>query len=278
MIRKFVYFCLFTTFLFCACKNPFGDDEITGARNRIAGKITVPGVAKPVGVYVWLEQIDIGVVTDDKGEFALQLPSKAASPDIEKLSGAFTLYFFTVNFGLPTAEVLLRDGEFEFGKADIDKNGRLKKNILFSKRFNVVTDVSPKEIDSGVDSTLSVTTTVSAVLDPATVNVPSGTLSLLGGIYIRNLGTGEVKKSVLASARHQPYVVTVDQQGTLWSFHPNLKALGLQVGKYEVIPYILPQEGAPYELYQSMSIDPNFPDDDFLKILFDQQAGVFAIL
>src|SRR3990172_2369645 len=282
MKQKFVYFCLFAALSFCACKNPFGDDEISGARKKVTGKVSVQGVDKPAGVYVWLDQINVGVFTDDDGEFALRLPAKAASPDIEGLSGAFHLYFFTVNFRLDTARVLIRDGEFEYGKADIDKNGRLRKDIMLSKTFHVVSEVSVAEVihKGQADTIISVRTTVSAVTGIVTINIPNGTENLLGAICLRNLDTGEIQLAASGNPLNRTYtfLVPVTTSGTVLEYDLRVQAVEPQDEKYTVIPYILPTTDVPDELYRSIGFEPDYFDTAFAKILFDHKATVFTIL
>ncbi len=279
---KFVYFCLFTIFLFCACKNPFGGDEITGAYKKITGKVSVQGVDKPAGVYVWLEQINVGVFTDENGEFALRLPSKAAAPEIEGLSGAFHLYFFTINFHLASAKVLIRDGEFEYGKADIDKKGRLRKDIMLSKRFHVVSEVSVSEsMKYGkVDTVISVRTTVSAATGTVTINIPNGTEKFLGAICLCNLDTGEIQLSASANPLNRTYkfLVPVTTSGMVLEYYMKIQDVERKNDKYTVIPYIMSAVNAPMELYRSIGFDPDYFDVAFAKIFFDHKATVFTIL
>jgi len=282
MKRKFTYFCLFTILLFCTCKNPFGGDEITGVRTKITGKVSVPGDVKLAGVYVWLEQINVGVFTDENGEFALRLPTKAASPEIEGLSGAFYLYFFTINFRLDTAKVLIRDGEFEYGKADIDQNGRLRKDIMLSKMFHVVSEVSVSEIFKygKLDTIINVRTTVSSATGTVTIIIPNGTEKLLGAICLRNLNTGEIQLSASANPLNRIYkfLIPVTTSGMVLEYFMKIQDVKRKNDKYTVIPYIMSTASVPVELYRSIGFDPDYFDTTFTKILFDHKATVFTIL
>ena len=281
MKRKFIYFCLLTILLFCNCKNPFGDDEIAGLRTKITGKVTVLGDAKPAGVYVWLEQINVGVFTDEDGEFALRLPSKATMPEIEGLSGTFSLYFFTINFQLETARVLIRDGEFEYGKADIDKIGRLSNDVTLKKSFQVVSEVSLSEsIKYGkIDTTINVRTTISATMGTVTINIPNGTEHFLGAICLRNMDSGQVQLSASANPLNKTYkfLVPVTTSGTVFEYHMGIKDIKRAKDKYTVVPYIMSTLSVPAGLYQSIGFDPDYFDTAFAEILFDHQATEFTI-
>ena len=280
MKRGFINFWLFAALL-CTCTNPFKDDEITGAHKKITGKVTVEGVTQPADVYVWLEQINVGVFTDDNGEFALQLPSKATSPEMESLSGTFNLYFMTINFNLDTATVLLRNGEFEYGKADINKNGRLRKDITLSKIFKVVSEVSIKEVFKygKMVTILTVHSTVSAAMGTATINIPNGTDMYLGAICLLNLDTGEIQLSSSANPLNRTFnfFIPVTTSGIVLEYAMDLQAIAHKNEKYIVIPYIMSATRAPSELYQSLGFDPAYFSTEFAKILFDHQSQVFTI-
>jgi hypothetical protein len=279
MTRKFYYLCLFTLFLFCACKNPFGEDKISGARTSITGTISVSGVTKPSGVYVWLEQLNVGVFTDEKGEFILRLPTKAELPGIENLSGAFKLYFFTINFHLTTAEVLIRDGEFEFGKVDLDKNGCLSKKVLLYKEFLVSSEATVNEVFhyEKVDTNIYVRTIIKAAMGTVTVKIPCGTDKFLGGVFLHNLDTGKIQLSTSSDSLNKIYnfPVSVSTTGKMAEYTMKANNFKWMNEKYTVTPYILPMVNVPIALYKSIGFDPDYFNSAFIKILFDHQSNVF---
>lgn len=122
-------------FYFTSCTgSDLFDEEVDPYPNKtITGKVTLQGETDYSNVYVWMDGINFGTLTNSKGEFTLKIPSSY------KVSGikTHTIYYFLSNFTLKKNTVSVKDGNFEFGIADINPKGELIKNVELSKVFDL---------------------------------------------------------------------------------------------------------------------------------------------
>lgn len=279
MLKKYLTFILvFSIFFILSCENPFGDDEIKGENRTISGTVKAQNSESVSGVYVWLEQIDVGTFTNSKGEFALTLPPKAAINNSGQVNGSYKVYFYAINYHFQTREIIFQNGAVLYGQGDINKDGSLSQNVNLLKIFNVVTELSPDEIDGSDNQKLSIVSRITANSDSVTINIPNGSSILLGGVFFKNVNTQKIYISRLESGKDLPYLDTVSKKEKLWSFHPNVRVLNLPAGFYEVIPHIYPYfPEIPSEIYYSMGLTPYEMNENYLKLLFNLKKTILRV-
>ena len=181
------------------------------------------------------------------------------------------------NYKLLKAQIFLKDGEFVYSEGDLDKNGHLTKTL--SKLFDVHTDISPKQANNLDTLTVTITTTITAKSNPVQIILTNANASLIGGVYRKNMDTGEISFYGLSSGTTRPYYATVDADGKKWEYWINLRRIRFDVGTYEFIPHILPNnDQIPDGLYESMGIDPFTFTTDYLQIPFIRKSEQFKMI
>ncbi len=274
-MRAFFFIVTAMAFMTMACENPFGEDEIQGDNQTIHGKVTAIGAPSSANIYVWLDVIDIGTFTDANGEFTLKLPPKSTLNATGSVTGDFDLYFYTINYSLVKKKLVIRDGSFYYNNGDVDDRGRVK-NISLVKTFNAETCASFKlPQQPGYQYGLSTTAHFTGKSNNFEINIPNGTMVLLGGILIIDLESGEVYQHQLASGKNNDFVARLTFQEKIWSFHPNVGEEIVLGKEYQIVPYIFPYyPELPGGLLKSLDISEYGVNKDYLSLFFD---GTFAV-
>jgi hypothetical protein len=232
------------------------------------------------GIYVWLSGLKIGAYTDSTGAFKLEMPKNAG----RDLSGVFTLYFYVANYGLRTATVAVREGKFLYGAGDIDSKGRIKEVVKLFKILNIQTIVVPSQVPHDYKGPIDLLTTLQAVDDTVLVVFPKSVGGLLGGMFFRHLGTGEIYIDIADVDANTRDVVAIGREPRsrrqIFEINgSNFRALVLPVGEYIVVPFFLiEQEGLPPELIESFGEKADDLTPNFLKIPFRRNEARFKVL
>jgi len=264
--------------LFFACENPFGKDEITGENRTLTGAIHIDHSDRLDGVYAWLDIVNVGAFTDDNGQFTLTLPPKSAMNVSGEVSGEFDLYIYSINLELKVKKVILRNGVIVYGEGDVDKHGAVP-GLDLRQTFSVETRTAFPRLSPGDAPRMSITAHMQAKPDSFAVNIPGGNLVLLGGVFIKNIETGEVHIFELAGTEGRPYIDMLHHQETLWSFHPDVFGRGLQRGSYKVYPLVYPYyPNLPPALFESLEISSRIMDAKYLKLLCVGSFAEFKVL
>ena len=262
--------------LFMACENPFGKDEIAGENRTVTGTIQVESADRLDGAYVWLDGVNVGAFTDDEGRFKLTLPPKSAMNVSGEVNGEFDLIIYSINLELKVKKVILRNGAIIYGEGDVDKHG-VVLGLDLQQTFSVETRSAFPQLSPGDAPRMSITAHMRAKRDSFAVNIPGGNLVLLGDVFIKNIGTGEVHIFELAGGR--PYIDMLHRDETLWSFHPDVFARGLKKGFYKVYPLVYPwYPDLPQGLFESLDISPQIMDAAYLKLLCVGNFAEFEVM
>lgn len=255
--------------------NPFGGDDISPGTARIQGTVLLNDASSPEGAYVWLEGFKLGTRTDSRGKFQLTLPPPSAQGSAGGVSGTFNLYFYIANYQLDIAQVVTQNGEFVYGRGDLNGKGELTKLVI--KFLHILTEVAPSSVPVNHPFRIGVQVTLEATTDSATVVFPSSVGGLLGAILFRNVETGQV--STLESVAGGPsdiQIVGRAPYSRVLAF--NVNQLRLAPGEYEIIPYLLmAHETLPDGLLDSISPDVQELGPDYLKIPFRREGGRFTV-
>ncbi len=275
-MRKIVLAVLAFSFLFLTCENPFGQDSITGDHQTIRGKVRAIGAPNSANIYVWLDVVNVGTFTTESGEFTIKLPPKATLNATGTVTGDFDLYFYTINYSLVKKKVVIRDGSFVFNNGDVDETGRVK-NISLVKTFIAETRTSftlPEEAEYQYG--LSTTAHFTGKSNNFEINIPNGSMVLLGGILIINLDSGEVSEHQLASGKNTDFIASLTLQPQIWSFHPNIGKERVLDTEYRIVPYVFPYyPDLPAGLLASLGISEYEVNKDYLSLFFDGTFGTY---
>ncbi len=267
--------------LFQGCtESPF-EGGIAAEPKQITGQVDlVDTLNDEKGVYVWLSGLDLSTYTDSTGAFTLEMP-KNVSRDF---SGVFTLYFYVANYRFNRATVVVREGKFLYGAGDITPDGRVKEVIKLSKILDIKTIVEPTQVQSSYRGPINLQTTLQAVRDTVSVVFPKSVGGLLGGMFFRHLGTGQIYIDIVDVGANTRDEVLIGREPRsrrqIFELNgANYRDLFLPVGEYIVIPFFLiEQDDLPQELFNSFGEKADDLTPNFLKIPFRRDEARFQIV
>lgn len=132
------YVCLLGLFLLFGCTgNDILDDEVEPySRKTLTGNVTLAGESDNSKIYVWIEKINIGTYTDSKGDFKITIPASYSQKGIS----SHKIFYFVSNFTVDSDTVSIKDGNFEFGTAALNFEGRIKNKTELQKAFEFFPD------------------------------------------------------------------------------------------------------------------------------------------
>jgi len=279
-INLFFTIAIFLIFSTCT-HNPFDSTKISVPGRTIIGKVELNDRASPEGVYVWLENFDLGTFTNRKGKFSIMLPP----PNVQSIvgvTGAFRLFFHLANYKLDSAWVVVRKGELEYSGGDFNDDGNLSEPKYLIKCLNIETDVQPASVATDYIGPINLEVTLQATNDSVTVKFPKCTQGPASIILIKQLEPVEKFVKVL-DTNGQAFQVQQDTQSvsivpTHWManfrFDPNV----LPKGKYEIVPYFLIEQGAiPQDLLNNLGSNVYKPGPDFLNLPIKRKGGKFTV-
>lgn len=263
--RLIVLFLLACPCLLTSCKNIFSDDKIQLDRRIINGTVKLSQESDLQNIYVYLDGLDIGTFTDKNGKFSISLPPNLGSSTEGMTSGVFNLYFYLANFELKSAKVAVKDGNFIFGQAALDKNGYVMPSPFLSRSLTIESWVTSGY--KGSPNIYMVRTRMTAYKDGFPVDLPNASQELLGGALIKNITTGAVHSEITFTAGYlRVYHFLANSTGKDFFLLFDSNSLLLEPGNYLVIPHILPNyDVIAQKIAASMGIDPALLTADYLK-------------
>jgi hypothetical protein len=267
--------------LFQGCtESPF-EGDIASEPKQISGQVDlVDTLNDEKGIYVWLSGLNLGTYTDSTGAFVLEMPNNVS----RDFSGIFTLYFYVANYRLNRATVVVREGKFLYGAGDITPDGRLKETVKLFKILDIKTIVEPAQVQSSYRGPIHLQTTLQAVDDSVSVAFPKSVGGLLGGMFFRHLGTGQVYIDIvdIGADTREETMIGREPRSRRQVFElngANYRELFLPVGEYIVIPFFLIlQADLPQELFNSFGEKADDLTPNFLKIPFRRDEARFQIV
>ncbi|KAA3609617.1 MAG: hypothetical protein DWQ05_22035 [Calditrichaeota bacterium] len=271
--KKQIFLILLGALFFSCDSNPFSNNEISGNRDTISGKVEL-NKDDADGVYIWLESFDVGTFSNQNGDFELLLP-----PGNAETSGTFNLYFFVANYTLDSAIVAVNNGEFIFGDQDIDQNGRLAGIKKLEKFLEIVTTALPERVTKApnVRENIKISVDFTSLTDSATIVIPGSIPGLLGGVFIENIETREL---YLYSSLPVTTVtkLTVGKVKISRSLTFEYIALNLPKATYRFVPYFLiHHQRIPVELIESIGQNALAFAPNYLKLPLKKQDAIFEV-
>ncbi len=273
-----IFALIICAFAISCTSNPFSDkDKIEGGNRVVTGTVELSDLASPENIYVWLEYFDIGTFTDENGNFSLTLPSPQAQPG-GGVTGIYDLYYYVVNYKIVHVEVAINNGEFIFGEASIDKNGKITSKIILDKLLNVSTSVSPNFITADFLDSISITVTLTAVDSPIEVSTFISKDDIITGFFVRHeenkydftdlyyLTNAHIRSKVIGTST----VVSTSS----YKYH----RCELPKGIYEIISFIwVNQTGVPEELINNFASYPVKMSEEYLDFPFKRQNAQIEV-
>ena len=267
--------------VFCGCtSNPFGGDEISPVHRQVQGTAHLNQASSHQGIYVWLEGLNVSAYTDSEGRFTITLPAKTST----EFSGVFNLYFYMANYYLDSADVIIRDNEFVYDRADINKDGSLGIPKTLRRFLEISTVVTPSSIPVDYTSLILVDVTLGAAVDSSTANdsctviVPYSLGGTLGAVLVKNTASDEIHVFQYAYMVETSETLLIGKipRTISMTFSPSYKPL--LPGTHDVIPYLFVRhEPVPQGLIESLGADVEALGSDYLNMPFRREGGTLHV-
>ncbi|MCI0693670.1 hypothetical protein L0337_16880 [candidate division KSB1 bacterium] len=283
-MKDAIAFCLALLVALCAAllsgctDNPFFKDKVSGGTTAVRGSVQLADGQTPEGVFVWLDGFNNSARCDAAGRFLLNLPPQSASAGI---NGTFQLYFYVANYQLNSAQVVVRNGEFAYDQADINKNGELTKTLLLHKFLRIATRVEPSIIGPNFEGRLLMTVTLEAIGDTVTVKFPGLFTEFLAKAILKKVGSDEIMLLLLSNAfgAASSDLQIVGRIPYSRSIAFDISRGSILPGDYELIPYLLiKHETIPPKLIQGLGSNVEAFGKEYLKIPFRREGGNLKVL
>jgi hypothetical protein len=260
-LRLFAFLLIVT--LFCSCENPFDTDEISGDQRTLAGTVRLEGRDSHKGILIYLNGIQEHTFTDKDGHFTLTLPPKAVLNSQGISDGVYNLYCFALTFRGRVLSVILQDGQFVFGEANITNGGRINDQLLtqlYRADITVIPEwaqVTATESHPSRPAQAKIPVTVKTEIFSregyVNVVVPNGNTGLMGGILMKHRKTEAITILTLQDGPDKPLYAAVGVSGQMWGFHFDLAEYSeLPEGYYDLYPFFLQdEENTPIEVIET---------------------------
>ncbi|MGH7453117.1 MAG: hypothetical protein ACRENG_17340 [bacterium] len=268
---------LCTALLSGCTDNPFFKDKVSGGTTAVRGSVQLADGQTPEGVFVWLDGFNNSARCDAAGRFLLNLPPQSASAGI---NGTFQLYFYVANYQLNSAQVVVRNGEFAYDQADINKKGELISTPVLQKFIRIFTRVEPSMINQNFEGRLLMTVTLEAIGDTVTVKFPGLFTEFLAKAILKKAGADEIMlllSNAFGAASSDLQIVGSIPYSRSIAF--DIARGSISPGDYELIPYLLiKHETIPPKLIQGLGSNVEAFGKEYLKIPFRREGGSLKVL
>jgi len=276
-MRVFKFFILMSLAMFFGCtENPFYEDVIKSADGlTVAGHVNLSDNTSPDGIYVWMEELNVGTFTDENGDFLLSLPSPSAQPG-GGLSGEFNLYYYMGNYKLETQQLLFVRGNIKYGEAKVDEQGTMNPVTLqLLGTLQVFLDIDQFRVSSRSDFWLEYS--ISNVMEGFSVQIykdPRIPLTIANIFFIPV--HGDISETILY-ATFEDYTHQWVSSSITSIFTDTTHNFNLPVGEYYVMPYLHFDQEIPAMLISSLGAVTDF-DYRFLKLPYKRQLPIIRVV
>ena len=269
-------------FIIGCTENPFFKDKpITG--NRLSGTVKLLSVSDSYHhIYVWLEGYNIGIYADENGFFSLDITS-FSQLGVDH-SGNYKIYFYTNNYYLDSAKVVIVNNKIQYGQGDLNDEGELKNTVYLSELLDIDVIMENEIVQTDSIDTIKFQILLDAIKDTVYIKTQTtGPLNLTAAILkkidtpekdvlINNGGSIYQGLPIFPEYKIPDYQLTYNM---IVKYDPNI----LPPGEYQFIPYIIVSyPKLPSQLVKSIGMDSDELDTDFLNIPIAIDGGRFSIV
>jgi hypothetical protein len=276
-MKKFILLIILapSVLMFPACTyNPFYSEDAAKDYQLVRGKVQLQDGDSPDNVYVWLEQLNLSTRTNSQGEFSLGIPRTDA---LSGYNNDLRLYYYIGNYEIQYSNVLVVDGSFEYGKYDINSDGRIRDTIYLRKLIDIRTISIPQNINENYSGSMNIEVVVTNLDTNLQVTNQMTRDRTLSGIIFREVNSPyeDATRFVLSGAVYFGHRLF---DPVTWQTSFNYPFKLLPPGTYEVYPFIfLRQPEIPADLLESFGANANRFTDAYLKIPYKHRFGRLTI-
>jgi hypothetical protein len=283
-IISYVFLVIGLYLVFACTENPFfAKNEQVQFKLKIKGNVTFLDEMDHSGIFVWIEGLEVNTRTNKQGDFTLTLDNPSSLPgSAQAWNGPYKIYYYVANYRYESSEVLIKNGEFEFGESDLTNKGKLREDIVLAPLVKISSTILPDvPIYETVYPQQKVRITIS--ISPLSSTSPVFFTSYVGAggevkSYFLKKEDGPVAESFIFFDGFPQYESSIHLSTTFTS-KIELPARLLKAGTYTVVPYILiKQNGLPAELLKSISEFANTFTFEFLKVPLKYDSAKLVML
>ena len=186
MIKEVIILSILFIIIGCT-ENPFFKDKpITG--NRLSGTVKLQDASDSYyHIYVWLEGYNIGVYADENGFFSIDITSFSQLG--VNHSGNYKIYFYTNNYYLDSAKVVIVNNKIQYGQGDLNDEGELKNTVYLSELLDIDVIIDNEIIHTDTLDTIKFLIILDAIKDTVYIKTQTtGPLDLTAGILKKIYG------------------------------------------------------------------------------------------
>lgn len=269
---------------FGCTSNPFWDD-FNRKDNVLKGQVITIGSNFQHPVLVWDDYSMLLKETDSLGFFSLDLNNIYG--DLQSVSGQLKIYFYTLNYNLDSAIVILAGGYLSKNQLDFNQDGVLTKVIELNKKINVEMNSLSNELNTY--DTIRIQYNIE-VIEPITIKsykFSDQYTSNESGLFFSNLETNKSTKYNHSSLNedgilieHQLKYTDYNAKGNYqWNYLIPYENLSLEPGIYTIKPYYVIIDKFLDRFYPKMDKEVySFEyDESYLNIPSDIKADTIII-
>jgi len=268
-------------FLAACTENPFFNDSIRPQNRTFRGQVVLSDHSAPDQVYVWLEGFDIGVWTDEKGQFEIDLPTPATQAG-EGVTGTYKLYYYLANFRLDSSFIMLKNGEVLRSAGDLNEKAEITQSKYLNKILKIRTEIEPAVVFDDYRGGFTITLSLEPLVDSVFVKFPDKSegpvaILLLEGLFPEHeyFEVLDVNGLALSAPLIADSLTLVPET---WRAGFDLELEKLPKGRYRIVPYFLIDQGSiPYDLMNDFGVNFNHPVHDFIIVPMKREGGDFEI-
>jgi len=279
-VVKLIALLVIYVLIFSCTSNPlFKEDQVKS--EQISGQILLDDESTPDNIYVWLEGFNLSTFTDSQGRFTLSIPSPEARGLGSNFNGEVSLYFYVANYYIDSTTIIFANGRLLEDQAAINNVGEITATHTLRKMASVVIFADQSLTNSNVLKVFIALTSIDYNIKVYSLRellkYPQ-TGFIRTGLIIESLGGSQLRIFLNRPESFLWSDVLIVNEPQRWTFDLNLETLGLPVGQYRVVPYLLfPQKGVPDALRKSISSNVEEFDEDYLLLPLKREGGEFAI-
>ncbi|MEJ2543508.1 MAG: hypothetical protein P8Y99_05525 [Calditrichaceae bacterium] len=242
----------FVLFFSGCTDNPFFDDKIDIKENYlIKGQVGLDQDITLSGIYIWLEGINLSDWTDEFGNFEIELPV-AESQAGGGLNGIYKLFIYTANYQFKEYDLLIINGEFEYGTQTLDEKGNFKHKIILKKLLDIQTTIVPNQIVTTNKDPINFTIRLESLVDSVIVQTHFNNWNAASSLVFLEQNS-PIEEAILIQGNPAILSTTVIKDIVYWPTSFVFSSNFFNTGIYQVNPYIrIIQEGLPDELLLSI--------------------------
>jgi len=279
MFKK-VFLLFLLVFLSGCTENPFFSDEIkTNEKLSFRGNVKLPYTSDNSDIHVYVEGLDVLTKTDRNGDFLIKMPVNPGLQPGQGLTAFYNVYYYVANYEIAFSSIFVNKGEFAYGVADLDNDGKIANRIILKQLLDVRTIINPEQIKQNYSDPMTITVRLENKVDSVVVFSNFTGEDKFSSVFLTDRDSPEDNVYLLDDPSSVIKSVIIDST-MFWTMDVNWPVDGndINVGSYNVIPYVYVfQRNIPAGLFKKLGTNVTWFTKDYLKLPFRREIAELNI-